>query len=68
MKQYAELKDETNLKTDSISFLIGLLVVGVIIILTVVPLYKNAYYDEIDPDLLQINLDETIDKVGLTKT
>ena len=52
MKQYAELKDETNLKTDSISFLIGLLVVGVIFILTVVPWYKNAYYEEIDPDLL----------------
>ena len=52
MKQYAELEIETDIYTDSISFLSVFLLVGVIIILTVVPLYKNAYYDEMDPYLL----------------
>ena len=37
MKQYADLTNGTDYHTDSFSFL---------------TLYKNAYYDEMDPDLL----------------
>ena len=46
---------------------ISIFVIGIIFIITVLPWQKNAYQDEMDPDIMELNLEETVEKFGLTK-